>query len=104
MVLPTKAKTEGYPGAIFESYAAGLPVITTPAGAIPEIVTEDTGVFVPPGDSEALYNAMRQLVDDQDTFQRLLDGVSAYRAEYDSRHWADYYVQLCRDLCNNQRG
>jgi glycosyltransferase involved in cell wall biosynthesis len=44
---------------IAEAYAYGLPVITSTAGAFPEIVREgETGFLVKPGSVEELYSAM----------------------------------------------
>jgi glycosyltransferase involved in cell wall biosynthesis len=43
--------------------AAGLPVVASRVGGIPEITDE---VLVPPGDAEALAHAMRELLDDDE--------------------------------------
>jgi glycosyltransferase involved in cell wall biosynthesis len=51
---------------ILEAMAAGKPVIATAAGGVVDIVTDgDTGLLVPPGDVEALANAIRRLIDDR---------------------------------------
>jgi glycosyltransferase involved in cell wall biosynthesis len=51
--------------AIGEALAAGLPVITTSIGSNPETLRGgELGVLVPPGDADALGEALRQLVDD----------------------------------------
>lgn len=60
-VLPSH--NEGLPVAILEAMGAGLPVVTTPVGAIPELVIQSqTGILVPPGDATALGNALATLV------------------------------------------
>ena len=48
------------PHALLEAMAAGLPVVTTRVGAIPEIVG-DAGVLTAPGDLEALTAALDKL-------------------------------------------
>lgn len=96
LLLPTKAVTEGYPGAVFEGYAAGLPIITTRCGGIPEIVDESSGVFVEPGNTDALFDAMKTVVEDNDRYRRLREGVRVKRKEFDSATWADRFVEYCR--------
>ncbi len=61
-VLPSM--TEGTPNGIVEAMAHGLPVIATTVGGIPDVVTRDTGLLVPPGNTAALADAMCQLAGD----------------------------------------
>jgi glycosyltransferase involved in cell wall biosynthesis len=50
---------------ILEAMAAGLPVVASDVGAIPEIVeNEVTGLLITPGDIDGLANAMRILLSD----------------------------------------
>jgi glycosyltransferase involved in cell wall biosynthesis len=57
---------DNMPGSIIESYASGLPVVTTDAGGIPYIVTDnDTGLMVPRGDYRAMAACAIRLLEDQ---------------------------------------
>ncbi|HET6965951.1 MAG TPA: glycosyltransferase family 4 protein [Acidimicrobiales bacterium] len=68
--LPTRADTWGL--AVAEAMAAGLPVVTTAVGAVPELVTDGVqGLVVPPGDAAALTGALLRLVDDEALRARL---------------------------------
>ena len=62
---------EGLPMAILEALAAGLPVIATPVGGIPEVVRDTyNGFLIPSGDIEALAGAIEKLVSDAEFTQR----------------------------------
>ena len=49
-----------------EAQAAGVPVVTTRHGGIPEAVAGDGAMLVDEGDREAMLDALRTLVDDPD--------------------------------------
>jgi len=56
---------EGMGRALVEAMAAGLPVIATRVGGIPDVVVDgETGVLVPPGDELALAAAVLALLQD----------------------------------------
>ncbi len=53
------------PMVLSEAGAAGLPIVSTEIGAIPEIVRDgDTGYLVPVGDANTLRAALQRLIDD----------------------------------------
>ncbi len=61
LVHPSHA--EGLPNAVLEGMAAGLPVVATDAGGIPEVIRrEQTGLLVPVGDRTRLTQALRHLL------------------------------------------
>ncbi|MCP4424407.1 MAG: glycosyltransferase [Chloroflexi bacterium] len=56
---------EGLPNAVLEAMAAGLPVVATAVGGAPELVVPgETGLLVPPGDAQALAQAIRLILED----------------------------------------
>lgn len=57
-VLPSHYETGGI--VLLEAMACGLPVVATRVGALPEIVNERNGLLVPPGNCQALADAMEQ--------------------------------------------
>jgi glycosyltransferase involved in cell wall biosynthesis len=59
-VLPTHA--EGLPIAMLEGMAGANAVVSTDVGSIPEVVGEDNGRLVAPGDVEGLTDALEELV------------------------------------------
>lgn len=61
-LLPTYA--EGQPISILEAMAAGLPVISTTVGSIPEIIKLENGRLVHPGDLTSLRKMLIEFVQD----------------------------------------
>ena len=58
--------TEALPNVVLEAMAAGLPVVATNVGGLPEAVLPgQTGRLVPPGDPAALAQAMAHLLADE---------------------------------------
>lgn len=68
-VLPSHA--EGLPIAILEAMAGGNAIVSTTVGGIPEVIDEANGLLVEPGDEDALYAALRDLVTDPDVVDRM---------------------------------
>lgn len=59
-VLPSW--NENLPLALLQAMATGLPCIATDVGGVPEVITEDCGVLVAPGNIRALEAAMQRVI------------------------------------------
>jgi glycosyltransferase involved in cell wall biosynthesis len=82
LVLPTRA--DAVPWVVIEGMAAGLAVVSTPVGAIPELVG-DAGIIVPPGDPEALAMRLAGLAADAERCRRMgLAGRRRAEERYDA--------------------
>ena len=97
LVLPTLADTEGYPGSIVEALMAGLPVVATRVGAIPELVDEAVGCLVDPGDARQLGAAMARLCQEPELYRSLRQGTRARGSAFSSRRWSEEFVRYCTE-------
>jgi glycosyltransferase involved in cell wall biosynthesis len=71
-ILVHPADMEGLGIALLQAAAAGLPIVASRAGGMPEIVHDgETGILVPPGDVAALTAAILRLLGDSGLRERL---------------------------------
>ena len=94
-VLPSLS--ESMPNTLLEAVRAGLPVIGTAVGAVPDII-EDRGLLVPPGDVPALAEAMRKLAGDAGLRARLADKVREQAPLYGPERRLDQVEGIYTDL------
>jgi len=97
LLLPTFWPNEGYPGVIIESFLAGMPVITTRIGGIPEIVNETCGIFVEPESEVQLACAIDDVCRNPARYRELCDGAAKQGELFHSGKWTNAFIELCRD-------
>ncbi|MEW6609999.1 MAG: glycosyltransferase family 4 protein [Patescibacteria group bacterium] len=85
-VFVRPSRSEGLGNAFLEAMACGIPVIGTSVGGIPDfLVHEHTGLFVQPGDPEALAKSFARLCSDTDLSQHLVQ--DAHRLVREKYSW-----------------
>lgn len=87
---------EGFPNVLLEAGKYDLPVITTPAGGAPEIITEgETGRLIPLGDSDRLADVILELYADPSVRKALGEKLGALtREKYDARLNAERFLEF----------
>lgn len=82
LVLPSY--NEALPLVILEALGAGTPVISTPAGALPEVLSDgETVLFVEAGDPAGLAGALKTVLGDAALRQKLAEaGQAVFRARF----------------------
>lgn len=63
---------EGLPMAVIEAMSNSLPVVTTPVGGLPDLISDGTdGLFVEPGDVDAIAHQLLGLLRDPERAERI---------------------------------
>jgi glycosyltransferase involved in cell wall biosynthesis len=78
------SRSEGFPNAVIEALAAGCPVVATPVGGVPEVITDrQTGLLVPVDQPQALAASVQELRRDATLRRRLSEaGLARARGKY----------------------
>lgn len=95
-VLAAPTLADCVPLVVAEGMAAGLPVISTDVGAIPELIG-DAGVLVPAGDAAALGAAIDRLAEDPARRTSLCERAFARaRERFDVRRQVEHLVSVLK--------
>lgn len=94
------ATMEGLGVALLQAASAGVPVVASAVGGIPEAVADEvSGLLVPPRDAAALRAAILRLLDDPDLRTAMgTAGRARVLAEFDVATMVDRHVELYREL------
>jgi len=102
--------SEGSPNALLEAMAAGVPVVATAVGGIPEMVSHgESALLAPPGDCAAMTNAMAALLSDGNLARRLAERareivVERHAPEARTRRLVEIYEGLAEGSLTRRRG
>ena len=103
-VLVFPSYREGFPNVVIEAGAMGLPSIVTDINGSREIIIEGrNGTIIPARDEDALYQAMKQMVDNPDQLKSMASEArpliaSRYEQSYVRRCLKEYYKEILSDI------
>jgi glycosyltransferase involved in cell wall biosynthesis len=98
-VFVLASRSEGMPLSVLEAMAAGLPVVASSVGGIPELVVSgETGLLVRPGDIDALAAALHTVLADRE-LRRAMGDAGRARAQhlFDLPGFRAAHVRLYRE-------
>lgn len=91
--------TEGLGTIIIEAFAAGIPVVATRAGGIPELVTDqETGLLADVGDVETLKNNVLQIINDQALRSKIMDNATMRMQDFSYQTTASKTLDVYRAI------
>ena len=101
--LTTETWVEQFGRVAVEAMAAGVPVVASDSGALPDVVGE-AGLLVAPGDPEVLRVALHEVLRDADLAARLRQDGLRRAAGCDWEAVADRYVEMYRRATHTDPG
>jgi glycosyltransferase involved in cell wall biosynthesis len=92
-IFALPSHSEGSPNVVLEAMSAGLPIVATTVGGVPEIVENGrTGILVSPRNPAAMAEALSQLLSSSDSRERL--GTAAKQKAKSAYTFQDYKRSL----------
>jgi glycosyltransferase involved in cell wall biosynthesis len=102
-VLAFPSLYEGFGFPPLEAMAAGVPVVATRAGSLPEVLG-DGAVLVDVGDHDGLVESLHAVLDDPSLRQRLVASGSARAASFSWERCGEGLARLYRDAAGGRDG
>lgn len=99
-VLALPSESEGFALSVVEAMAGGTAVVASAVGGLPEVVIDgETGLLIPPGDSQRLETALDTLICNPEMRRRMgLAGRTRAELVFDSRAMARRFEELYAGL------
>ena len=98
-LLVLSSRTEGTPIVLFEAMAAGVPIVATAVGGVPDVVSVQEALLVPSDDRDALAEAIAVLLNDPGERRRLAKNASRrLQSAFALEPWLAAHESMYREL------
>ncbi len=99
-VLANSSHSEGSPYVLLEAMAAGVPIVATAVGGVPEMVENDeTALLVAPANAEEMAQAISELLRNTNTSSRLSANAEALvRDRFSPDRYVKSFAEICRSV------
>ncbi len=98
------SQEEGLGTSVLEAMALGIPVASTAAGGLPEVLANEAGLLVPTQDPQALANAVGRILEDPDLRMRLIERASSQVRRFTDRQMAEEVAGVYRSCAHSLDG
>jgi len=99
--LALPSHSEGSPNVLLEAMAAGVPVVATKVGGVPEIAIDgESALLVPPHDPQLFANALRRILINADLAQTIGENAKARALHFSPEAYARSLISIYEDLAS----
>ena len=99
-VYVMSSSQEGLGASVLDAMALGIPVASTTAGGLPEMLSDGSGLLVRPGDPEGLADAVRRVVSDSTLRTALISRATIGVQRFTARRMAEDVVSVYRSCAS----
>lgn len=96
-ILAFPSLAEGSAGVVLEAMSAGVPIVATREAGV-DFQDGESGIIVPPADSEALADAICSIVGNRPLRNAMARSARAEFMAYDARAWGSSFVGALREF------
>ena len=100
-VFVMSSREEGLGTSVLDAMACGIPVASTTAGGLPEMLEDGAGILVPPEQPEALAAAVATLLDDPEIRRKVCDRARVIVQGFSAERMAEQVGTVYRSFATN---
>lgn len=98
------SQEEGLGTSVLEAMALGIPIASTSAGGLPELLGKGAGLLVPPRDPAALAHAVSRILEDAELARRLVRRAQEEVLRFSDRRMAEEVRSVYRSFAHSLDG